>query len=1031
MMPKWTKEQLKAIKEKGKNIIVSAGAGSGKTAVLTERVLEKLKDGIKINELLILTFTNAAAGEMKERIRDKISKESSLQDNLSLLESAYITTFDSYTLSLVKKYNDILNVSSNIQIIEGSIISILKEEFMEEVFQELYEENNSRFQNFLDVFTIKNDQNIKSSLLKIYEKLTLILDLDNFLDTYIDTYLNKDKINNYILEYTNILKSKIAEIEPNLLFIENIEPDYASILGETLQRLLASTSYNEIKESLNITIPRRPNNSEEIKEYKDNIDNILKDLKKELRFQDEDEIRESLILTKEYLEVMIDIFKRFNLKLNNYKKSQDLYEFNDISLMAIKLLKDNQMIREEVKNSFKEICIDEYQDTNDLQEEFISLIQNNNVYMVGDIKQSIYGFRNANPQIFKEKYDEYKEGIKGIKIDLLDNFRSREEVVMAINEIFSLIMDSTIGGADYKKEHLMRFGNKVYTENKEEDNNLTILNYPKSTEYKNNEIEAFIIGRDILNKINNHFKVVDKKTNTLRDACYDDFCIIMDRGTDFSLYKKIFEYLNIPLSIYEDKVLTKEVDVKLINNLIGLIIKIREDNFDTDFKYYFMSVGRSYLFSYSDTYLFEIMKNENFKETTLYKKADEVSLKISSLTSYDVLKLIINDFHFYENMIKVGEVKERIIRLDNLLNMAKNLSNMGYTLKMFQEFISKTIKSKNEIKYPEPKEDGCSVKIMNIHKSKGLEFSLCYFSGFYKEFNLEEIKDKFTFDKSYGFIVPFFKEGVDDTILFSLLKNKYLLESISEKIRLLYVALTRAKEKIMIVCPLEVKEKVSGIVDDAVRRKYNSFLSIMNSIAKMLDDYIVNVDLAKLNLSKKYLFEKEIALKIPQDKRKITYEEIMIPNKIISKERASKKEVGLRESQDLKKLSYGRSIHKVLEMTDFLKIDKNNSYYDMINSLVRKLNITNDTKIYKEYEFMYREKDVNYQGIIDLLLEYPEEIKIVDYKLKNITDESYLEQLQIYYNYVRLISPKKITVYLYSIINKELEEITLKEKVGE
>ncbi len=1030
-MPKWTKEQLKAIKEKGKNIIVSAGAGSGKTAVLTERVLEKLKDGIKINELLILTFTNAAAGEMKERIRDKISKESSLQDNLSLLESAYITTFDSYTLSLVKKYNDILNVSSNIQIIEGSIISILKEEFMEEVFQELYEENNSRFQNFLDVFTIKNDQNIKSSLLKIYEKLTLILDLDNFLDTYIDTYLNKDKINNYILEYTNILKSKIAEIEPNLLFIENIEPDYASILGETLQRLLASTSYNEIKESLNITIPRRPNNSEEIKEYKDNIDNILKDLKKELRFQDEDEIRESLILTKEYLEVMIDIFKRFNLKLNNYKKSQDLYEFNDISLMAIKLLKDNQMIREEVKNSFKEICIDEYQDTNDLQEEFISLIQNNNVYMVGDIKQSIYGFRNANPQIFKEKYDEYKEGIKGIKIDLLDNFRSREEVVMAINEIFSLIMDSTIGGADYKKEHLMRFGNKVYTENKEEDNNLTILNYPKSTEYKNNEIEAFIIGRDILNKINNHFKVVDKKTNTLRDACYDDFCIIMDRGTDFSLYKKIFEYLNIPLSIYEDKVLTKEVDVKLINNLIGLIIKIREDNFDTDFKYYFMSVGRSYLFSYSDTYLFEIMKNENFKETTLYKKADEVSLKISSLTSYDVLKLIINDFHFYENMIKVGEVKERIIRLDNLLNMAKNLSNMGYTLKMFQEFISKTIKSKNEIKYPEPKEDGCSVKIMNIHKSKGLEFSLCYFSGFYKEFNLEEIKDKFTFDKSYGFIVPFFKEGVDDTILFSLLKNKYLLESISEKIRLLYVALTRAKEKIMIVCPLEVKEKVSGIVDDAVRRKYNSFLSIMNSIAKMLDDYIVNVDLAKLNLSKKYLFEKEIALKIPQDKRKITYEEIMIPNKIISKERASKKEVGLRESQDLKKLSYGRSIHKVLEMTDFLKIDKNNSYYDMINSLVRKLNITNDTKIYKEYEFMYREKDVNYQGIIDLLLEYPEEIKIVDYKLKNITDESYLEQLQIYYNYVRLISPKKITVYLYSIINKELEEITLKEKVGE
>ncbi len=699
--------------------------------------------------------------------------------------------------------------------------------------------------------------------------------------------------------------------------------------------------------------------------------------------------------------------------------------------MAIKLLKENEQIREEVKNSFKEICIDEYQDTNDLQEEFISLIQNNNVYMVGDIKQSIYGFRNANPQIFKEKYDEYKDGLKGIKIDLLDNFRSREEVVLAINEIFSLIMDSEIGGASYQEEHLMRFGNEVYTKNKKEDNNLAILNYPPSEEYKNNEVEAFIIGRDILNKINNHYQVVDKKTNTLRDVCYDDFCIIMDRGTDFPLYKKIFEYLNIPLSIYEDKVLTKEVDVKLINNLIGLIIKIREENFDPDFKYYFMSVGRSYLFSYSDNYLFEVMKKETFKETTLYEKAYSIASLASSLTSYDVLKLIIKDFKVYENILKVGDVKERIIRLDNLLKMAKNLSNMGYTLKMFQEFIAKTIESKYEIKYPEPKEDGCSVKIMNIHKSKGLEFSLCYFSGFYKTFNLEEIKDKFTFDKSYGLIVPFFKEGVDDTILFSLLKSKYLRESISEKIRLLYVALTRAKEKIMIVCPLEVNKKVQGIVDDVTRRKYNSFLSIMNSIAKNLEDYIIDIDLAKLNLSKKYLFEKEIALKIPQDKRKIIYQEIVVPNQIIHKESASKKEVVLRSAQDLKKLAYGKSIHKIFEMTDFLKITKDNPYYEMINSLVKKLNISKETKIYKEYEFMYTKDNINYHGIIDLLLEFPDEIKIVDYKLKNIADDAYQKQLQIYYNYVKMVTSKKISVYLYSIANQKLEEVSLKETIGE
>ena len=187
-------------------------------------------------------------------------------------------------------------------------------------------------------------------------------------------------------------------------------------------------------------------------------------MKNKIEFNEElnlEEIEESLLISKESIKIIIEILKRYYKEINEYKKDNDLYEFTDIELMAINLVKSNFEIKEELKNSFYEICIDEYQDTNDLQEEFIKLISNNNLYMVGDIKQSIYRFRNANPSIFKDKYDNYSLNNGGIKIDLLNNFRSRCEVINSINEIFSHIMDDDIGKANYKLDHEMIASNKV------------------------------------------------------------------------------------------------------------------------------------------------------------------------------------------------------------------------------------------------------------------------------------------------------------------------------------------------------------------------------------------------------------------------------------------------------------------------------------------------------------------------------------------------------------------------------------------
>ena len=209
--------------------------------------------------------------------------------------------------------------------------------------------------------------------------------------------------------------------------------------------------------------------------------------------------------------------------------------------------------------------IDEYQDTNDIQENFISMIENNNVYMVGDIKQSIYRFRNANPYIFKNKYDSYADNDGGLKIDLVKNFRSREEVLDNINEIFNYIMDNDIGGAEYHESHEMVFGNNSYIEEgkTEQEYNMEILeyHYDKDSKYTKEEIEIFTIADDIINKISNKFKVFDKDEKLLRDITYNDFVILMDRTTDFDLYKKIFEYKGIPLTLYKDDKLNNSYDI--------------------------------------------------------------------------------------------------------------------------------------------------------------------------------------------------------------------------------------------------------------------------------------------------------------------------------------------------------------------------------------------------------------------------------------------------------------------------------------
>jgi ATP-dependent helicase/nuclease subunit A len=223
--------------------------------------------------------------------------------------------------------------------------------------------------------------------------------------------------------------------------------------------------------------------------------------------------------------------------------------------------------------------------------------------MVGDVKQSIYRFRNANPNIFRYKYNCYAKGLGGIKIDLLKNFRSREEVLSNINLIFDYIMSDLIGGADYIKEHEMVFGNIAYNEEGKtnQNNNFELYQYEYNKElgFKEEEIEAFIIANDILNKVNNHYQVFDKDEKKLRDITFNDFSILIDRSTNFELYKKIFLYKQIPLSIYKDEYLNNSSLFLVIRNIFKLINLVYENKHNKEMEYTYLSIGRSFLCNYS------------------------------------------------------------------------------------------------------------------------------------------------------------------------------------------------------------------------------------------------------------------------------------------------------------------------------------------------------------------------------------------------------------------------------------------------
>ena len=1036
----FTEEQQKAIDTTKSNIIVSAGAGSGKTAVLTARVIRIIKEKTHVNELLVLTFTNAAAAEMKERIREAIAEDPSLKDELELVDQSYITTFDSFALSIVKKYHYLLNISNNIAISEETVIKMKKAEILDDVFDNYYQNPTPEFTNLIRDFCVKDDVSIKESILKISDKIDAKPDREEYLNNYLTNFTCEEFLNKIYEEYIGIinnLKQKCNNAyEDYIDCLNEANREKLSLYGDaiynakTIDEMIIAFNNKKSKPTFRL--------DEQTSCLRQNYYDAEDELSTILKYSNEETIKEGLKISNTYIKAILDIINEYLKRLHEYKAKNEIYDFQDIALLSIKILKENESVREELKENFKEIMVDEYQDTNDIQEAFISMIENNNVYMVGDIKQSIYRFRNANPYIFKNKYDAYKNNENGVKIDLLDNFRSREEVLKGINDIFDLIMDNNIGGAEYQESHRMVYGNKSYSKEgkTDQDNKMEILEYPydKDTPYTKEEVEIFAIARDIQKKINNKYQVFDKKPKKLRDISYSDFVILIDRGAEFDTYKKVFEYLGIPLTLYKEEKFNEADDFYIIKNIIDLIVNINGNNFAEQFKYDFISIARSYLYNYDDQTIFNYFKNNNFTESSIYNDFKDISNELTHLSISNLLEYIINKTNMYEKLITVGDIDVAILRINKLMDVANNLSTLGYNIYTFRDYLNDLIEKKHDMKYSIDGSNSDSVKLMTIHKSKGLEYHICYYPGLFKEFNIDEIKERFTYDNRYGIVTPYFQDGIHETITKYLVKYHYLEEEVGERIRLFYVALTRAQEKMILLTPslepTNYELESNGAINESIRRHYMSFSKILESIKPYIEKYYKEIDINDLEIDLNYQFNKTKLKDISITTEPIQVKEISIKeSEELENKHFSKTTHELINKNTYENMQLGLKVHEIFELLDFKNPDYSLIDDEFIKDKVQKflsldiLKNIKDSTIYKEHEFIYELDNTEYHGIIDLMVEHVDHIDIIDYKLNNVKDENYLLQLNGYKNYINTISNKEVNIYLYSIIGETLEKL--------
>ena len=1108
-LDKFTPDQRKAIVSEGSNILVSAGAGSGKTQVLSARVVYFVSQKhYTLDQFLILTFTKLAAAEMKDRIRKKLIEEGEIEA-ANQVDSANICTFDSYALNLVKKYHFDLKVSPNVSIIDKTIIDVKKRAIIDEIFEDMYKNRDEEFCKMIEHFCVKDDKNIRNLIFKVYDMALLEDDTDKYLNEFEDTYYSDKKLKtilSFLLQKIEKLRLDLADaVEglPNELPTKDKTDKAAHYAAEMYKFVFEGKTYDEILAAYNNIDEDDFGNfnwtnkdwSEEtqraVTAFRDAQSSFCKFLS-QLPLTEE-AAKEDLLDTKPYAKVIIRLIKELDKRIKEYKDLNGVYEFTDIAKKALDLVANNEEVREEIKSSLKMIMIDEYQDTSSLQDNFIKQISDNNVYMVGDVKQSIYRFRNANVSIFIDKYKEYKTKGTGLVIDMNKNFRSRREVLDDINYIFKQIMTEKCGGADYRNEHMIQFGNENYNKygRYDKDNHTCVLTY--SAEDKTPLTEPLLIAKDIIKKMNEGYEVMDsrKKIDSegnekdeffTREATFSDFCILMDRGGQFATYQKVFNDLKLPIYVENDEDISSNDIVLVLTNLLRMVNFIKTEGFDYQDEYFkkaWLSLARSFLFAYDDEKIYQLFKKDNLAHEDITAKIRAIVIDNYSASSYELFEKLVYELDIYSKCVTLGDVEKNHKYLDYFLSMFKSMSDLGYTIPDFISFMENVDDFDLGIKLSSTGTSVDSIRIMNIHKSKGLEFKIVYMPGIYKPFNRMDNKESYSMSKEFGLIVP---KGPKKANIVKIVNAEYeLAEDTSEKIRQLYVALTRTKEQLILL----EQESESGeealkafkddldAINDGLKAAYGSyhlgsidydglvsllkgkgfepttqFISMSEEQRHSIPfdksiEYFVEIGKTYEDMTKANCFHdmlsglldnsKFVRCPLPEDDEMPTlikapaeaeHKDLLIKSfpilsNINQVSRASKQ---LSLSANKEALDFGTKMHFLLETTDFNNPDLSDMDMNEKHIIERFLHspfMSNikEGKAYKEYE--YHDDLNNVNGTIDLMVIYDDHIDVIDYKTKNIDDASYDKQIGIYMDYVQRTFHKKVNGYLYSLLTGE------------
>ena len=916
---KWTKEQEQAIYEKNTNILVAAAAGSGKTAVLVERIINKIiNENIDIDKLLVVTFTNAAASEMRERVLNAIyeklendSENQNLQRQITLLNKASICTIDSFCLDVVRNhFYKLDNVSPNFRIGDTTEIELLKQEIIEEIFEKKYEEEDKDFNTLINTYTsYRDDTPLKEIILKIYNYIQSNPFPEKWLNEKIEMFNLEGKKEEYS-DFSNtvwgeeLLKeveeeliddiTALQDIEESLSFDPELNKFWQTIRSDidmlqTLKNNLDNwdRAY-EISKNINfVTWPRKKIESsikEEAKIIRDDVKKKLNKVINKILICDSDEAKQDIQDMYNVLDKLKYVILEFQEEFSKRKRERNIVDFNDIEHFALKiLLKETEEgkieptdVAKKYKEKYIEMAIDEYQDSNLVQEYILNAVsKGDNIFMVGDVKQSIYKFRQAMPELFLDKYKNYKkiEDKKqedNLKIKLFKNFRSRENVLKFTNLIFQDIMSNLLGDIEYNQEEYLNLGAQYPEEKQNLNTEINIIDLKENEEEQSNvstedlnenveneeqqeriediELEARFVANKIREIVQNKYQIWDAKKDTYRDIKYKDIVVLLRSTSNIApIFEQEIIRLDMPVFSDSSQEYLDSIEIQTIMSLLKII-----DNPMQDIP--LVTVLRSNIGKFTDDELVEIRLSDKYENYyTCMKKAkldvnpklkDKIQRFFESIEEWRkeqeylsldelIWKIYIDTGYYnYVGLMPNGALRQANLKM--LFQRAKQYESSNFKgLYNFINFIEKLRLSSGDLGAAKLiGENDDVIRIMSIHKSKGLEFPVVFLSSTGKQFNLMDLNQNILLHQEMGIGVKYInyeRQVQYDTLTKTAMRNKILVETLSEEMRILYVALTRAKEKLFITGLSKDYEKEAENIEKQICR-YPKYLDKINPI---------------------------------------------------------------------------------------------------------------------------------------------------------------------------------------------------------